>query len=647
MSSPPVPPLSPTPKRRPFHGRTSSQSNNNPPHPASTLRLVPADDDYDTGDSDREANVYSASPYPTQPAHFLPPTATGGRRVFMSTGGESSSRNPSSIQHESQSEISTVQDGNNDSSIWDGPRSSATSVLRSVEPHASDSEGEKSSSSDRSNIIALPRLPTTIRTVVQDLDRTPSPATIGSRSRAYTSSSDGTTVNVARIAYTSSPNVVSLTSSTPNVVHIGTSPNIVRSRLSDSSLYSANTLGTTRRYARGHRRQPNSIGGYVAGDRSSYQTSSIPSSPPNLRSYQSTSSFPLPRSESASFRPGTSSTRSPPSALDIRAALNSGVTAQYPTGTSTSWSGSWGDRSSAAPRAESDRSSTNYASGRQNPHLSTVSSNASSDNHSGFPLLTLEERQADFNRRVREIESLCSASRSNSRAFDASEWREMNDNLSSLRSPESVVRTKASLGTLSRGSTISRLDSQRTASRPVSSTSARLTKLPTWATLYYTAAGREVISSALSFVEASRPSSPRDHSSSHEFPSEPRFVSRAPVADISLPRTRPRQNTLPAVEEQKVEVGPDPLDPRSHWAGIVDEKNGNEPQQLPEQPSRLIWSPHLYPNRNKNGNRRSFWGPPALDESGEHFFSRRNMQVYSFLLGFIFPLGTFFLTSRK
>jgi hypothetical protein len=53
---------------------------------------------------------------------------------------------------------------------------------------------------------------------------------------------------------------------------------------------------------------------------------------------------------------------------------------------------------------------------------------------------------------------------------------------------------------------------------------------------------------------------------------------------------------------------------------------------------RQSWSPHLYPDRNIARQRGSTWRAPSLDSRTEPLLGRRNIQVWSFCLGFVCPL---------
>jgi hypothetical protein len=58
------------------------------------------------------------------------------------------------------------------------------------------------------------------------------------------------------------------------------------------------------------------------------------------------------------------------------------------------------------------------------------------------------------------------------------------------------------------------------------------------------------------------------------------------------------------------------------------------------QKTSSIWSPHLQPDRR--ATRYSVWDPPSVSWSADSGpLGKRNAQVLLFIVGFIFPLGTF------
>lgn len=76
-----------------------------------------------------------------------------------------------------------------------------------------------------------------------------------------------------------------------------------------------------------------------------------------------------------------------------------------------------------------------------------------------------------------------------------------------------------------------------------------------------------------------------------------------------------------------------------HQPGHV--RNFSIRAQIRKQTSS-IWSPHLRQDRNAIMSRySSVWDPPSVVwSSGSSILNRRNVQVVSFVLGFIFPFGT-------
>ncbi|EFR03479.1 hypothetical protein MGYG_06478 [Nannizzia gypsea CBS 118893] len=717
-----------TPKRRPLHQRTNSQ--NNVISPASsirpispTLRLVSNKTDYseyDVDDDDVFSNpddvdIYSANPYPTKAAHMLPPPGSSSARGRITRSGTPSTITPSdtwgsraSVSPDlespsrsqqptgSASDLSTVM-GNTSSAIWgQDPKSSNTTVARSVTPQASESGysgngNDQEKSSDRSSVVVAPpgSVAATIKLINErerELSRSSqspssrSPPSDGSLrldcaiTRGRSTSSNASS-NVARIGYTSSPNLVPLNSSSPNLLPIGSSPNVIRTRASESSLFSANSFGTAIRYIR-NRGDQNTTSEPASVARSDSRTPSIPSSPPVpvLRSYPSTSTLDL----NARSSQGNVSLPSMPSDIDIQAVMSSGVPMQYPILRPPSSSGSYAETSIVSipePLAVA-RPPTR----RWNPELSSVSSDMSipRDERHNLPSLSLDGTP-DGSRQVTETEPSWLSARQQSEMpnyslMDESEMDEVSDRITHLHALR-VLKHKTS-ATLSYRSSLSRHGSL---SRSGSTASQFLTTIPQWAKLYYQGGNLSFLS-AVSLVEVSRPNTPRDmHAVTHVSYSEPleemsnKAVVRVPRGNISCPRTRPRRGSQPVqrqdqpqpqpqparrqesapipedeiqVEEpEPVQVEPKPKairrdsrDPRTHWAGIVGEDEIT-PEPSREDTPRAVWSPHLYTDKRFRSTERKVWRAPPYDESGEYIWSRRNMQVFSFCFGFIFPLA--------
>lgn len=696
MNRMPTPELSPTrksPKRKALHERTGSQTNQQPPPP--TLRLVDDQDDTD---------IYSASPYPTKPEHVLSPKpATEKRRqgfVLNSSvevsepssdpSSEASTASPSSNQEDQgdkllvsggfqedgnitdtyASEISSTVNAPYSSTLTLGedPDSSQTTIpdpcsREASQEHSGTSKSDESTRSTSSDAVVLPPCTPTIKTVAPessppaDAADAPdySPTTSGSGS--YENSSP----NVVTHEFASSPNFVPIQSSSPNIVSIGSSsPNLVTAKSSDSSLSSSDSQGTVRRhsgvrqwdrlfYTRFPNRAPSEFS----------SSQSLPSSPPGpAQGYQrSISSVAFQSSESSSSRPATSSTRSNPSS-DVQAVITNGTPVQYPVIRPPSSAGSWAESSDSLAPRRSLRSMTNRASGRWNPHLSTVPSEWSGERLESLPSpRTLDRVDEPGPSGLARIGSGKFRSSRTTWTEGGVEQGEHTDSLTALWSPR--LREKTS-GILSKQSSHSSLRSLRPSS---SSSSLIVNTLPSWVKVYYKAADFQ--SSALSLIQGSRASSINSFVTT-QIPNEirppPRAISHAPAPmEISLPRTRPRnpltiepathpehqsEPELEAQQEPEPEPQPPPparhpADPRSHW---VPDPN-QDVIQLPFVPPEQIpstWSPHLHPDRRVEHPRRRKWQAPSLSGSVEWAFGRRNVQVYAFCLGFILPIGMYF-----
>ncbi|EEP78253.1 predicted protein [Uncinocarpus reesii 1704] len=619
-----IPPLSPSSKRRrPLHERTPSQSNELPA--ASTLRVVM--DKY----SDDDVDVYSADPYPTKPEHILLPTAPANQFGPLTSNPVSASfhndpaDSPSSAEYTSRnfpednggsvSELSTlVQEGNLSSFIWgESQNSSNTSIPHFATPvidEGNESGEEKSASSDGTS---LPPLNTTIKPVPRD-SCTPVQSDSGSVSDS--------SLNVVQLGLTSSPNIVPLNSSSPNFMPVATSsPYYVKESPSDSSLYSANTFGTARRYVNPRQQNPAFL------DRDSSQSFSFSSSPPSaiLRSHQSASSFALSRGGSTHTRTASTSTRSGQTPSEVQAALDSGTLIRYPAIRSPASTGSLVEGSSSILPSQSTQL-TRYQSGR-NRHLSIVPSEWSAEREVSCSTASLQ---------VDQTESTLGPSKDNAtggrpsdfsiRLVARSESDEGSDTLSRLQPCH--LRTKRS-GSLSNRSMVSRFDSFRLMSRPGSSASSVFNALPSWAKVYYRSGGTGFQLSALSLVEGSRPSTA----------ASARPAAHLAPLEVARTRTRPRKNTntrlaLPTVDTR---------DPRIHWVGGHQHAQETAIRTPSREATPPNWSPHLFPDHRTGSLRRSLWNPPSLDESAEGIISWRNVQIYLFCLGFLLPLSMLFL----
>jgi hypothetical protein len=169
-----------------------------------------------------------------------------------------------------------------------------------------------------------------------------------------------------------------------------------------------------------------------------------------------------------------------------------------------------------------------------------------------------------------------------------------------------------------------------------SNTSSRANSLlaatiPTWARVYYGSGERRGIGAPGSSTEGtgSRVSSFRSGSpNTDNFP-----------LSIYSPRRRPREGLAQqgARSRGSLEITPAPrLD--SHGRIIQDMEPGQRGFRTWSMSS--MWSPHL--RHDRRATQRSAWVPPSVTWSTEGgAFGRRNIQVVMFIVGFIFPFGTY------
>ncbi|PGH04734.1 hypothetical protein AJ79_07013 [Helicocarpus griseus UAMH5409] len=663
-SPPPGRPMSPnTPKRRPLHERSHSQSNEQ--SFPTTVRLIQDQDPQD------ETNVYSATPYPTKPEHvLLPPSSTNQAppydqeyNVSESTpdptiSSSSSVRRDYNLSYHDQRDFSeqasTFHGTASSSRTWDDtPNSSKTSIPGSTTPqtlrHERRGDGERDDNSSGSDGMPLP---STIKPVPQESS---SPQTTSPRESAYYESvsgvsGDGSSPNVVPLGLTSSPNFVPLDTSSPNLVPLGSSsPNLAPVSATDSSLYEANSVGTARRYIRaGQRNSTFTADGSSSGQQDSTPSHSIPSSPPVavLRSYQSTSSFGLPPSTAFRVHPSTSSTssRSSRSAPDVRSTYQSSTSVQYPTIRQPSTS-SRPETAVSRPLQPFVQSMTERFSGGWNPHLSTVPSEWSAERlqSPGSPPPRGGRRERSLTQNTEESRARDSSGPS-ILPVDENESEEHGDNLSHLRSHQSAPLRNKTSRSLSQKSSLSSLSRSRSRSflRPTSSSSSVLSVIPSWARAYYRTGGLDIQFASSLFTVDSRPSTPASPSLSaisalSAAYNNDQLVSRTPLG-ISNPRVRPREISYPPRPSAPSPPSiSDPVDPRTHW--VPDPEMEQVEPETPLEDLPGAWSPHLHPDKRADPVRRSVWNPPSLDEKAEGCCGRRNLQIYAFVLGFVFPLA--------
>ncbi|KAI9934133.1 hypothetical protein MW887_005206 [Aspergillus wentii] len=617
------------PKRRALHERTPSQTNETSPTPS--LRMVKSWDR-----DQEEQDMYSATPYPTKPEQILLPRPGKGQEYASESHSDShTEEGPSQstgtlltdYSHLADSSLleqsvgwdsSTVDAGNTPSQVWEeDPASSKSSLPEPVLPgekpdnHHSDEASEVAFSDDD---MELPTAAPTIKTVVSEPpSRHPSNA---GTSAPATVVSANSSPNVVPLGPPSSPNFVAYDSSSLNFVRIGSSnPGSAETR--SNSLSSMNSLGTVVRHV--------GAAQWTHGS-SSEQSSgvhSFHSSPPFqsvVGSFRSGSTHPShQRSQNGS---GSSSSRSAPSSADPHANVHGGLFIQYPIIREPSSSSSWVDTSrSVSDRLPEEPTLEPASSSRVHSHLSTVPSQWSAEYDNSFAGTADQPSDNSFVEPPRPTAAL-----GNYRTGSSSMWLvthsdsdEHLDNISSLP----VRGTHARYPSMSSSS---RRSSLRSIKRPGTASSVLFNALPTWARMYYQG-DEKTAPSALSLVDGSRPSSARPATANSN------ILQRIPTA-MTRPKTRHGEITDGVTFET---AAADPRDPRAHWV------KGPEPEraQTPRYPLRNSWSPHLYPDQRVARQRGSAWGAPSLDSRTEPLLGRRNIQVWSFCFGFVFPLTWF------
>ncbi|QKX60083.1 uncharacterized protein TRUGW13939_07225 [Talaromyces rugulosus] len=639
----PRPSTSGTAKRRVLHERTPSQTNEGSPNRSPKEK--------------QGIDIYSATPYPTKPTQvFLPRPGIGqpyahhgaygvsdvslasAQTDHTATGPADEHHHLDAGPHAPWEFSSSVDLGHSSSQVWDDdPQSSQSSfptpllpsddpdehdvtyhddksilsfqhvdVESKYQPHsesgpvdARGTEEDEAEDDDDDDVVTLPPpLRTTVKTVFPEHS---SPRTELATSDNYVTYEHSSSPNVVPIGAPSSPNFVAYDSSSPNLIaYDSSSPRIMTHVPSDSTGSSSNSLGTVIRTYTGNPGWPG-----PSPEPNSSQPASFTSSPPEqlLREYQSASSLALSAGTQLS-RTRTASSGSGPSEGSSQFGPENTAAIQYPRicepSSSSSYAESFnpGSQARRAVRTASDRST-----GRWNPTLSTVPSNTPTS-------INNQPTSSD-----RQGLGLIPAKKSKLSIGSVDDNTEHLDRLSSL--PRSTLRHIPS----------SLMGSNE--SRPGSSSSGNviLNMLPNWVRLYYHSNGQYTQNPAQSILETSRPATAASR------PASPiRYVNQAPD-NLSLPRIRPNDKRV-----QPTRLLEDhPADPRNHWKRGQGEKDSSSEISVP-QPVAKPHSPHLHPDKGQTSPRHT-WLAPSLDSRNEPALGRRNVQVYSFCLGFVFPLA--------
>ena len=634
---------SPPPRRRRVLEERSS-AHTNERSPTRSLRRITTQEDVD--------DIYTATPFPTKPEQILLPIPGKGQQKYIAdTGFSYASPGPSTSTWSSPAfshgtgssprqnsvgewDASTVDAGNSPPEMWDeDPTSSKSSLpeIPSAKPEDFSSEESEAEFSD-DDLIVLPTATPTIKAVVSEPPTSPK-----SEQEEYTSTMGYSSPNVEPIGAPSSPNFVTLDNSSANFLPQGPGSN-TDSDPRSNSLSSYNSGGTVVRH----------VGAtpwiFTASSErlNASRSPSFRSSPP----VQSVASFrTVSRQPSASrSRSATSSSRSLRSVSDIVSAMESGLPVQYPRIRAPSSS------SRAETTVSSERDFTpGPASGRWNPHLSRVPSEWSVEEYAaGVP--SSEEDSNSGSEPANPSSAVLNSQTSKSTVWlvEGSDEDEHLDSLTNLPTRQGFTY---SLSSGSKRSNSMRSNSMRSLKRPGTGSSTILHILPTWAKIYYRADALAFNPTLSSMMEPSRPPSARPGTSNSSVfnlmphplnvprprsPERPRSPQHAPSPQPAPSPPRPRSPERVHFAQRRIES--DPRDPRAHWVPTPEPEDG-EFIGGPRHRLHHSWSPHLYRDRRTIQHSASGWTTPSFDSTNEPVFGRRNIQVYSFCLGFIFPLA--------
>lgn len=663
----PSPMTTPTasPKRRVLHERSPSANNEGSRN--SPIRAVK--DESDDG-------VHRVNPYPTKPSQFLPPNPGKGQTYSLqdafgisNTSLVSTDTDQTVTGSRLQWERSSSEDvGQSSSQVWENDPSSSMSSFptpqleddgineTSADKQQQGSEEREQNDDDYDGDIIVDDGDSVLRTVRSAVTTEAAKSTPPGSASAdeFTSTvklvspDSSVNSNATPPEAPSSPNIIPLQSSSPNLVQLGSSSPDIAAEVGSELSTGASSLHSVGTVIRTHVDAPSWPG--LAVEVSQSNTESTQSDLPEhiAHLYQSISS--LVRAGSSRSRSNTTSSGSFNSMTETQVASRNTLV-QYPRIRPPSSSGSFANSSSQPVELQRPaRALINRPGSHRGTRLSTVPSLFSDEQGAEMASTSIDAGQ----------KHLRGNSDSSGSAGDGAAHTEESDRISNL--PQSSLRHWASIqrGNQSLDSRSSNSGSlRRTGSS--SSSSVILNTLPNWVRFYYRNFDSDAPNPAL-FAVDSRPSTAASRPDTAS-----RYISKTPTSSgtISRPRTRARGNSRPSQvlslptinpesqapplpsdtqENQAPRIPSDnPADPRAHWKQESEQEpemtlDGNPP------PSRQAWSPHLHPDKHFM-NAPVFWTPPSVDSRIEPLFGRRNVQKYSFCLGFLFPPGKSIIDS--
>ena len=412
---------------------------------------------------------------------------------------------------------------------------------------------------------------------------------------------------------------------------------------SDNSLSSANTTGTVvvHKSQEGKKRAsysafPYAYSGRPSSSRSNISARSSPKSSPDLRSDQATQSFAAPPTERSS--PSTLSAdeqRSRTLTKSDESLERKTVHLQYPIVKPPSFSGSWAMTSETPPPVPSKAAARLQEP--WNPRLSTVpseQSNSGSQEQSRSTMWsgrTTRSISQDLSPRISSNPSLMPTGSSQevsrlSRSYDSGSSRP--SPLSEVRVPPPIKQRDFSGSTIrvvdrsddrnalnvpptipgSSGSATPRTVGTRdrnttTQLRPSSRASFFRDSIPAWAKTYY-----------------ARPTSSLSSADKRD---------SVATDNISLNVWRPRNRAQQRPDRRMSGLAMHPTRPHDLDVDLVRSRRFSP-----------TLSPHLWQDRTSYSHRRSVFKAPSVDEAAEgNSLTKRNAQVLSFAVGFVFPVA--------
>lgn len=574
-----------SPKRRPLHERSDSQANE---RASPTLRLV----------REPQANLKNITPFPTHPSHVLLPK-----------NGTSQDLGPQVFEDEGE--------GFQTEGLAYALESQGQGLSKGKDTETDDSRNNHGSSV-RPLSIANP-LPITIPPLNFNPPQSQSAA---SHAQRHSIEMDR---DIAKVAQSSSEDVrrpsFSNNTETPEPYPANqttvSSQQPIGSKASEGSLSSSESTGTVVHHKIRPRRA--SYSAFPPSSRPASSRSILPpSTPQKFFPHLSVDDSPeTPISASSSFfpTPEIHHATAVPTGSRAHRVVSDSFDIQFPVVKPPTASGSWAESSKSIPNATPRRPhrATQWDSGRWNPHLSTVQSENTEEKENGTMWIA---DSTDMSASSLDANNTSDTSQLPARPPPALDQRrdltdstirivnESQDNVSNLLSPIPGSRGSGFYSVFSRESRSFRKSGGQ--ARPASRGSFFRDSIPAWARYYYTRGG-----SALALPQVITPGA------------------SAESLGVSQPQTRPQGPAGNQTNRGSMAIWP------VHQQGLSPLQAHHDPRLKPVQ----VWSPHLWHDRRTFGRHRSIFKAPSLDEHAEGPFSRRNIQVLLFTVGFIFPIG--------